>query len=152
MVISTAAIADANEILRVQKLAYQIEAARYNDYTIPPLIESVEDIASDIKNQTVLKVTVDGKIIGSIRGYIQGDSAYIRRLFVHPEYRRQGIGTRLMQAIEKSLHQAKRYELFTGHKSVGNIRLYQKLGYGPIRTETINDQLALVYMEKLTDD
>ena len=144
-----AAIDDAKEILQLQKLAYQSEAAIYDDYSIPPLIQSLEDMVSDLQKQTVLKVMMDGKIVGSVRGYIRDGTGYVGRLIVHPDFQNRGIGTRLMKAIEEHLSQAKRYELFTGHKSERNIHLYKKLGYRPFRTESINDRLVLVYMEKL---
>jgi ribosomal protein S18 acetylase RimI-like enzyme len=144
-----ATIDDAKEILQLQKLAYQSEAAIYDDYSIPPSIQSLEDMVSDLQKQTVLKVMMDGKIVGSVRGYIRDGTGYVGRLIVHPDFQNRGIGTRLMKAIEEHLSQAKRYELFTGHKSERNIHLYKKLGYCPFRTESINDRLVLVYMEKL---
>jgi hypothetical protein len=35
----------------------------------------------------------------------------------------------LMISFEGIVESAKRFELFTGHKSIKNIYLYQKLGY-----------------------
>jgi ribosomal protein S18 acetylase RimI-like enzyme len=148
MPVEVATIHDANEILRLQRLAYQSEAARYDDYTLPPLTQSLEDKVLDFQKLTVLKITAGGKIIGSVQGYVRDGTGYIGRLMVQPEFQNQGIGTRLMGAIEASLSPVKRYELFTGHKSESTIRLYQKLGYHSVRTETVNDRLALVYMEK----
>jgi ribosomal protein S18 acetylase RimI-like enzyme len=152
MLIQVAVKNDAEEILQLQKIAYQSEAAIYNDYTIPPLTQSLAEMISDIHKQTVLKAVVDGKIIGSVRGYIEEGTGYIGRLIGHPEFQGQGIGTRLVQAIEEHLNQAKRYELFTGHKSERNIRLYQKLGYQISRSEPASDGLIMVYMEKVTGD
>lgn len=54
-----------------------------------------------------------------------------------------------MKAIENQLHHCLRYELFTGHKSDKNIKLYQKLGYNEVNRQYINDHLTLVYMEKI---
>ena len=147
--IELATIVDAKEILQLQKLAYQSEAKIYNDYTIPPLIQSLEEMVSDLREKIVLKLTVDGKIVGSVRGYVKNGTGNLGRLMVHPEFQRRGLGTRLIQAIEEQLGQVKRYELFTGNKSEGNIRLYKKLGYRIIRTETANDRLVMVFMEKL---
>jgi len=39
MLIEQANVVDAQEILALQKLAYQSEATIYNDYTLPPLME-----------------------------------------------------------------------------------------------------------------
>jgi hypothetical protein len=41
MMITQAAAADAAEILALQKLAYQSEAAIYQDYSIPPLTQTL---------------------------------------------------------------------------------------------------------------
>jgi hypothetical protein len=43
MIIEQAGVEDAGEILRLQKLAYQSEARIYNDYTIPPLLQTPSD-------------------------------------------------------------------------------------------------------------
>jgi ribosomal protein S18 acetylase RimI-like enzyme len=69
---------------------------------------------------------------------------------VHPDFQNQGIGTRLMNAIEGHF-QVRRYELFTGRRSERNIHLYQKLGYRIIRAERHTDKVELVYMEKLNN-
>ncbi len=122
-------IDDAKEILQLQKLAYQSEAAIYHDYTILPLAQSLGDMVSDVQKQTVLKVVIGKKIAGSVRGYLRDGTGYIGRLIVHPEFQNRGIGTQLMEAIEAHLNKAKRYELFTGHKSGRNIHLYETLGY-----------------------
>jgi hypothetical protein len=53
-----------------------------------------------------------------------------------------------MRAIEEHFVTAKRYELFTGHLSEGNLRLYRWLGYTEFRKETVSPQLQLVYLEK----
>jgi ribosomal protein S18 acetylase RimI-like enzyme len=139
---------DAVEILALQKLAYQSEAAIYNDYSLPPLVQTLEDLVSDFQKQIVLKFVIDGQIIGSVRGVVRDGTGYISRLIVHPVYQHRGIGTRLMQSIEEQLGPVPRYELFTGHKSENNLRLYQKLGYRIFHTAPVNDQLSFVYLEK----
>ena len=53
-----------------------------------------------------------------------------------------------MQAIEARFPAARRYELFTGEKSAGNIRLYERLGYRICRRERLSEQVMLVWMEK----
>jgi hypothetical protein len=53
-----------------------------------------------------------------------------------------------MREIEASFPDARRYELFTGHLSEGNLRLYRRLGYEEFREEEISPSLRLVYLEK----
>jgi hypothetical protein len=58
---------DAGIILSLQKLAYQSEAKRYNDYTLPPLLQTFEEILADFRKQVFLKAVISGEIIGSVR-------------------------------------------------------------------------------------
>ena len=83
-----------------------------------------------------------------MRAYEKEGTGYIGRLIVHPDFQNQGIGTKLIHKIEAIFQDAKRYELFTGHKSKRNLYLYQKLGYKKFKTEKINENLKLVYLEK----
>jgi hypothetical protein len=42
LIIEEATVSDAEEILALQKLAYQSEAEIYNDFGIPPLVQTLE--------------------------------------------------------------------------------------------------------------
>ena len=148
MIIERADMNDAEEILNLQKLAYQSEAAIYEDDTIPPLTQTLDEIKADFHKQVFLKAFDQGRIIGSVRGYIREDTCFIGRLIVHPEFQNQGIGTQLMNEIENDFGKAKRFELFTGHKSEKNISLYQKLRYQTFRMQKVTENLNLLFMEK----
>ncbi len=45
----------------------------------------------------------DGRIVGSVLGTHDGRKGWINRLAVHPDYRRRGLGTRLVRAVEARL-------------------------------------------------
>lgn len=66
---------------------------------------------------------------------------------VHPQKQGYGIGTKLLEEIEAE-YPKQRYELFTGSKSVDNIRLYENLGYKIFREKQISEELSFVYLEK----
>jgi len=146
--IERATVADAEEILSLQKLAYKSEAEIYDDFAIPPLLQTLEEIKKDFENQIVLKATVDGRIRGSVRAFDRGETCYIGRLIVHPDFQNQRIGTKLMNKIEEIFEETNRFELFTGHRSEKNLYLYQKLGYKVFKTVKANDRLNIVYLEK----
>jgi GNAT superfamily N-acetyltransferase len=148
MMIERAHIEDAKEILDLQKLAYQSEAEIYNDYTIPPLTQTLEEMRNDFEKQVFLKASMDGRIIGSVRALLKEGTCFIGRLIVHPDFQKRGIGTQLMHEIERYYGGVCRFELFTGYKSERNIYLYQKLGYQVFKTETVTKDLQLLYMEK----
>jgi ribosomal protein S18 acetylase RimI-like enzyme len=153
MSVEHAKIEDAEEILKLQRLAYQSEAEIYGDYSIPPLTQSIGEIEEEFGNRIFLKASSDdGRIIGSVRAYENQGTCFIGRLIVHPDFQNQRIGTRLMCEIEKRFGQVERFELFTGHLSKRNIYLYEKLGYREFRREKVHENLELVYMEKTREN
>jgi len=152
MLIEFATGDDAEEILALQKLAYLSEAILYDDFTIDPITQKLEEIQLDIKKLVYLKTEIHGKIIGSVRGYLQDMTCFVGRLIVHPDYQNQGIGTKLMQAIEEHFLEARRFELFTGDKSKRTITLYKNLGYCIFKNEQLTDRVRLVYLNKLIAD
>lgn len=169
MIIKRAEISDMEEILQIQKLAYKSEAEIYNDFSIPPLVQTLAEIEDEFKNQVFLKAVTNQrfvmprkmhsnfskavqnkKIIGSVRAVeIDSKTCYIGRLIVHPDFQNQGIGTRLMNEIENIFNDCERFELFTGYTSKKNLRLYGKLGYKKFKTAKLTENIKLVYLEKI---
>lgn len=150
MIIEKAILADAEEILAVQKLAYISEAEIYNNYTIEPLVQSLEDVKKQFENHIFLKAVVGGAIVGSVRGLLVEGTCYIGKLIVHPNYQNMGIGKRLISELEFTSVSTRplRYELFTGSKSEKNIHFYEKIGYVRFKIEMINANLSMVFLEK----
>ena len=147
-IIGSADAADAQAILDLQKLAYTSEAQAYNDYTIPPLTQTLEGMLADFRQQVVLKAAVDGRIVGSVRGHSESGTCYVGRLIVHPDCQNRGIGTALMDRIEEHFADAVRFELFTGEASERALRLYGKLGYRAFDTKRLTDKVTIVLLEK----
>ena len=142
-------ISDAENILKIQKSAYQIEAKRYNNYEITPLKQTLEELKNQYKNHIILKAISDNEIIGTVRAYEESGTCYVGRLAVHPDMQNQGLGTALMREIEK-LYNPKRYELFVGSKSDNNLHLYQKLGYNVYEKNRYEcGNIEIFYMEKI---
>jgi ribosomal protein S18 acetylase RimI-like enzyme len=144
-----ASIEDAASILELQNQAYNSEAEIYDDFAIPPLLQTLDDLKREFTTKTVSKAVLNGQLVGSVRAWEQGGTCYIERLIVHPEFQDHGIGTKLMHDIENCFPETKRFELFTGHKSERNINLYRKLGYQVFAHQRINDNLSFIYMEKI---
>ena len=140
---------DAIEILALQKLAYLSEAQIYNDWTLPPLLQTLEEIQGEFNTHLFLKAVNKNSIIGSVRTHILGDTCYIGKLIVHPNWQNQGLGTRLIAEIEIMNQDAIRFELFTGSHSIRNLGLYHKLGYREFRRERLSKKVELVYLEKI---
>ena len=149
LLIERAEINDAAEVLELQKIAYESEAILYDDRSIPPLTQTLDDIREEFERKTFLKACNGGRIIASVRAYVDSKICHIGRLIVHPEYQRKGTGAQLMSAIEEEFPSAVRFELFTGSESEGNIRLHERLGYKIFREERLSQRVELVFMEKL---
>jgi ribosomal protein S18 acetylase RimI-like enzyme len=148
VIIERAGLGDAPAILDLQKVAYQSEAEIYGDYAIPPLTQTLTQLEEDFESNVFLKARQKGRIIGSVRGRLDGGTCHIGRLIVDPAFQNQGIGTRLLREIEQSFPEAERYELFTGERSERNLYLYQREGYSPYRSEAISEATRLVFLEK----
>lgn len=147
--ITRATVADAETILQLQLEAYQSEARLYNDWLIPPLVQTLEELREEFDTGTVLKAISDGRLIGSVRASESGGVAHIGRLIVAPDLQGRGIGTALLNAIEACYPPTTSFELFTGSLSVDNIRLYRRHGYSVVREEVLGPTVVVVFMRKL---
>lgn len=148
MMIERAGVEDAEAILTMQKESYVSQAEIYNDYSLLPLVETLEETKKDIEKRIILKALVEGRIVGAVRVLVEGDTCYIGKLCVHPDFQKQGIGRKLIYEVEKTFTSAKRFELFAGTKSLDNIRLYEKLGYKKFKIEKYNENTEVVFLQK----
>ncbi len=151
MIIQKALQTDLAKILALQKDCYLQEAAIYDDYNLPPLLQTIASIEEDFKQQVFLKLVFDEQIIGSVRASLEDGVCKIGRLIVHPVFQNQGIGKRLMEAIEKEFLEVDKFELFTGHRSSKNLAFYKKLGYQVLKRQAIHPDLELVFLEKMAN-
>ena len=147
-IISRAQTNDAPEILALQKLAFLSQAEIYDDYTLPPLVQTLQELEAEFNQYVFLKAMDGGRILGSVRAREQEGTCQIGRLIVHPDVQGQGLGTKLMAAIEAEFQEAKCFELFTGSLSHSNLRLYAKLGYEHIANEKVTPKLTVVTLHK----
>jgi ech hydrogenase subunit C len=141
---------DAEEILALQKIVYQHEAEIYDDWSLTPLKQTLEDMRRDFTVNVFIKAVVSGKIVGSVRALADGDTVHLSRLLVHPYFWQRGIGTQLVTDAEAFFPAARRFQTFTGQKSRHTMELYQKLGYIPIRQEKVSEHRDRVYFAKET--
>jgi ribosomal protein S18 acetylase RimI-like enzyme len=139
---------DAGAILALQRIAYESEARRYDDWTIPPLVETLDSVRLQIAQHVVLKAIVDGRLAGSVRGVVTDGVCEVCRLSVDPALQRRGIGSALLVAIEQRFTGIEAFELFTGNRSVENLRLYERHGYRHARTKVLSPAVSLIFLRK----
>ena len=151
---------DLPEILAVQKAAFAAEAQLVNDWNIPPLTQTLDELADDWRKGCMLKaLNEQNVIIGTVRGHKADDGFYIGRLAVLPQWQGRGCGSGLLEAIiaqvktqaqnlAQTRAQASRLVLFTSAKSERNLRLYERFGFKPFKKSTTATGVDLVWLEK----
>lgn len=143
---------DLPEIQRLQRTAFQEEAEYVNDAEIKPMIQTVEEIREELRTSLILNYIEDGRIVGSIRAKMEGDTCHINRLVVLPDHWSKGIGKALMREVESIFQNAKAFELFTREDHPRTRPFYAKLGYLPYKTERVSDTLTFVYLRKVRSE
>lgn len=71
------------------------------------------------------------KVMGFIIGYANGSDGAVYTLDVHPLFRRRGLGSKLVMALEEKLIRlgAKAVHLEAALENPGSVELYRKVGY-----------------------
>lgn len=142
---------DAQQIATLVRTAFQSQCRLYADDSLPPLSETRESVIEAMGQGVTLVAEQDGRIVGSVRGTREpGDphTIAVGRLVVEPESQGAGVGRTLAVAIERHFPDAERFEIFTGHRSVGPLHLYESLGYERVREEPVHERLTLIHLAK----
>jgi tRNA (guanine37-N1)-methyltransferase len=121
---------DAAELLTLQRACWVQEALANDTLAIAPLHETLSDVEASIGSWDTYVVRSAGRLVGSVRGRLDGDQWDIGRIMVAPDLQGRGLGRTLLEHIQEvAAPQASSYRLFTGAGSARNIRLYQKAGF-----------------------
>lgn len=122
----------ADELVRLQRGAYAVEAALIGDDRIPALHESEEDlIAADLHWLLELE---ENRIVGALAYTIDCDELDLDRLIVDQAQHRRGIGARLVQ---RALRLASRVTVSTGRDNAPARRLYERAGFSHVRDREV---------------
>jgi ribosomal protein S18 acetylase RimI-like enzyme len=144
----------AGEVLTVQRASYVREAQRYAAPDIPPLLETLAQLHADLVRadgpELVARAAWLGpRLVGSVRGRIDGTRMEIVRLTVAPDLQGRGIGRALLAAVHDAAPEPVRTcWLVTGGRSEDNIRFYTAAGYRVVGTTTDAAGVELVRMQR----
>ena len=140
---------DAGEVLTVQRAAYVTEAQRYAAPGIPPLLETLAELGADLNRPDVLAVGAwsGPRLVGSVRGRLDGATMELARLSVAPDMQGSGVGRALVAALHAAAPPSvTSMWLVTGARSDDNRRFYVAAGYRPTTTATDAAGVDLVRM------
>jgi ribosomal protein S18 acetylase RimI-like enzyme len=132
---------------RAQFVLYRLlKRARQLDIGLPALTQTLDALRVELDGPG-LGIREEGRLVAAVRWTLDGDIAHIGRLTVAPDQQGRGLGTRLLREAEAASG-ASVFELFTGHLSVANIRLYEREGYAEFRREQLQPGVELVFLRK----
>lgn len=146
--ISAATLEDAPTMLDLQRRAFAEEGRRSGTQDIPPLIEQLDSVIEHIRKQTALIARDDGKIIGTIRGIVNGRICTVRALAVDPASQGRGIGSALLNALERALPEVAQFDLITNTVMEGNVPFYERHGYRVTEFTRHSELVTLAQMTK----
>jgi len=147
MEILHATIKDADLLLELQRVAYESEAKLHNDFNIPPLTQSLDELKADFENKTILKVVNEGELLASGQARFESGTCHIGRMAVWPDLQGKGIGSKLLSALESIFPNATQAELFTGQNSVANLAMYKHRGYIEFKRAKLG-KTSVVYLKR----
>jgi ribosomal protein S18 acetylase RimI-like enzyme len=140
---------DLGRILEIQRAAFMEEARAVNDYTISPLVQSLEGVREDLERALILAAEdEDGSILGSIRGEERDGTTFVFKFTVDPGAQGRGVGGALLNALEEALPMP-RFQLHTRKQNYKAIGLYLKNGYVQYKEERLDNGIEFVYLEKI---
>jgi ribosomal-protein-alanine N-acetyltransferase len=113
---------------------YELETLCFKD----PYPKNLLYILFSLYPELFLVTETGNKIVGYVSGLVRRDGyGHIVSICIHPDYRRKGLGTAMMYAIEKILKEnfgVCRYRLEVRVSNEVAIKLYHKLGYRIVKT------------------
>ena len=137
--------------MNLQRAAYVTEAQVHGDLSMPPLVQSLEELTGELIAPGVLALGLreEGRLVAAVRVRIGDDAGELGRLVVAPDRQGHGLGSRLLRQTEEELpHCVRLLRLFTGEHSLANQRLYARHGYVEDCRSLAGDY-QLVHMTKI---
>lgn len=136
----------AKEIINIQVPAYQEEAMIIDFYEIPPLIETVDMLQQC--EEVFYGYFINKKLVGVIAYEINDSVLDIHRLFVHPNYFRQGIAKKLLKYVQDNEDHVEKMIVSTGSNNDPAVIFYQNNGFVKRKEEIMEEGISISHFEK----
>ena len=150
--ISTLGLADAGELLTLQRAAFVTEAVAHDSAQLAPFKETLPELREALASPRTVALGIrdGGRLIASVRVAMSDDgSAYLSRLVTAPDRVGEGHAARLLDAADDVFPDAPRIVLYTADWSPYLIEFYERHGYRETARERHPDEpFTAVIMEK----
>lgn len=122
---------DAGEVLTLQRAAFVSEALIYGSVEMPPFTQTLEEVEHELAENLGCVALLGPRMVGAARARVNDRLLLIGRISIAPDVQGEGVGSRLLDALEERGRDAgaTEAELFTGSLSEANLRLYERQGY-----------------------
>ncbi|KPB06167.1 GNAT family N-acetyltransferase [Bacillus sp. CHD6a] len=143
---------DAEQLTGIMKVTFNEEALRWLgtvdspivDYNIqPPGYDSVYSTSYMIEELTYYKIMLEDQLVGGVILTMTGKRfGRIDRIFIHPAYQGQGLGSEVIRLVEKAYPSVTTWDLETSPRQKGNLHFYEKMGFE--RTFETEDEVGYI--------
>jgi ribosomal protein S18 acetylase RimI-like enzyme len=117
----------AEQIWRLQHIAYYVEASLIGMKELPPLTDTISALQNS--GELFYGTIMDEEVIAALACKQDEETMMIRRLMVHPSYFRQGVASALLSFVESIAFGVRMFTVETVTANIPAVRLYESLGY-----------------------
>jgi GNAT superfamily N-acetyltransferase len=151
--IERANLRDAEILTKVQTLTFDDDSRVHGlgNSGGPPEYNSVKWNRYIMKKSHYYKILKDNEIIGGIIIFFRGKKhCEVGRIYIHPKFHNQGIGTKAFEFLETTYPYITKWSLNTPSFAKKNQYFYEKLGYIRIGEQKItgDDNFLILYEKK----
>jgi ribosomal protein S18 acetylase RimI-like enzyme len=147
IVIRQASAADAEAVRKIVLLALRETNARdYPSSVIERLVLTLPDkVASNLETWCAFVAIVNGQVVGT--GSLNGQT--VSSVYVHPDYQRRGIATKLMDAVENAAN-AQSQRTLSVQASVTAKSFYAKRGFKIVREGFFGEEPTILMSKDIS--
>lgn len=135
------------QMIRVQRAAYEVEAGLIGTRMIPPLNETIEELAV-VTDEDFFGFVMDGELMGFVATMDESPYLRISRMVVDPRFFKNGIGKALVLYVLNHRKPGQPVIVSTGEKNEPARRLYERFGFQLQRTFVVEDGTGVVEYKK----
>ena len=140
---------DADAIAEVLCEAFGVYEHEYTNEAFEIVTPSANEIISRFDEGPQWVAVKDGEIVGTVSVTVEEGDLYVRSMAVAPDMQGQGVGHKLLEAIDEyaSGTEHDRIFLYTTYFSEGAKELYEKHGYAWVRNTTAEEWYGVPGLE-----